>query len=71
MSAKWEYLYETPPYVHATNFPEKFNQLLNARAAEDWELMSVQYYSTHNSISAALIWRRQLQDRSAPSPDRC
>jgi Domain of unknown function (DUF4177) len=58
MSAKWEYFFEATQAVHPTNFSERFNQHLNARAAEGWELVSVEYNTTGGNSYAALIWRR-------------
>jgi hypothetical protein len=57
MAAKWEYRYESLT-LEADIFAEGFNKHLNARAAEGWELASVQYLNVYTKWSAMLVWRR-------------
>jgi hypothetical protein len=62
MTAKWEYFYELFDQ-RQSDFDKLFNNHLNRRAAEGWELVSAPIMSYSDSkvawhTQARLIWRR-------------
>jgi hypothetical protein len=50
------YFYESVTFYY-TEFDAKFNELLNSRATEGWELVSAHYPQGAARV-AQLIWRR-------------
>jgi Domain of unknown function (DUF4177) len=57
MTARWQYFFESLELQDRGHSVE-FNKYLNARAAEGWELVSLQSMSHAGKWHAAVVWRR-------------
>ena len=58
MQAERTYFYELKSSGASECGNGVFNEHLNMRAAEGWELASVQYSGNNNAIWAYIIWQR-------------